>query len=210
MKSATKKIFRLAIWAAALGIIAIAACYTAVSVNAWGRTYDDASLIPHRATALLLGTSPITRQGDHNYYFDTRIHAAAHLYHTGKIDHIIASGGNYADQQLNGCNELEAMRDSLVNRGVPDSIITLDYGGLRTLNSIVNVKSMGIDSITIISQHYHNERALLLADSHDVDAIAYNATLPTSISKRVKNFSREFLARVKVWLDIIFQQQQES
>ena len=48
MKSATKKIFRLAIWAAALGIIAIAACYIAVSVNAWGRTYDDASLIPHR------------------------------------------------------------------------------------------------------------------------------------------------------------------
>lgn len=47
MKSATKKIFRLAIWAAALGIIAIAACYIAVSVNAWGRSYDDASLIPH-------------------------------------------------------------------------------------------------------------------------------------------------------------------
>ena len=205
MKSATKKIFRLAIWAAALGVIAIAACYFSVSVNAWGRTYDDVSLIPHRTNALLLGTSPITRYGGHNYYFDARCRAAANLYHAGKIDHIIASGGNYAGQQKYGCNELEAMRDSLVNRGVPDSVITLDYDGQRTLKSIANIKSMDIDSITIISQHYHNERALLLADSYDVDAIAYNATLPDIFSKRVKNFAREFLARVKVWLDIFSQ-----
>lgn len=205
MKPAIKKILRLATWAAAFGVIAITACYFSVSVNAWGRTYDDVSLIPHRTNALLLGTSPITSYGGHNYYFDARCKAAANLYHAGKIDHIIASGGNYAGQQKYGCNELEAMRDSLINRGVPDSIITLDYDGLRTLKSIVNVKSMDIDSITIISQHYHNERALLLADSYDVDAIAYNATLPTAFSKRVKNFAREFLARVKVWLDIISQ-----
>lgn len=206
MKSSIKlkKITKLTAWITALALVAIAVCYLLVSINAWDRTYDDATLIPHRTNALLLGTSPLTRQGEHNYYFDTRIEAAATLYHAGKIDRIIASGGNYAGQQKYGCNELESMLDSLINRGVPDSIITLDYDGLRTLSSIVNVKSMGIDSITIISQHYHNERALLLADSHDVDAIAYNATLPPTLAKRAKNFAREFLARVKVWLDIIF------
>lgn len=198
------KITKFTVWSTAMVIAAIAACYILVSINASGRTYDDAALIPHQTNALLLGTSPLTRQGEHNYYFDTRIEAAATLYHAGKIDHIIASGGNYEGKQKHGCNELESMLDSLVNRGVPDSIITLDYDGLRTLNSIVNVKSMGIDSITIISQHYHNERALLLADSHDIDAIAYNATLPPTLAKRAKNFAREFLARVKVWLDIIF------
>ena len=95
------------------------------------------------------------------------------------------------------------MHDSLVCRGIPDSIITLDYHGLRTLSSIQNTKAMGIDSITIISQHYHNERALLLADHNDIDAIAYNADLPTTLFRRAKNLAREFLARVKLWLDLL-------
>lgn len=64
------------------------------------------------------------------------------------------------------------MRDSLVAHGVLDSVITLDYNGIRTLNSIVKVKEIYcIDSITIISQEYHNERAIFLASQNGIDAI---------------------------------------
>ena len=204
LKSLTpRKILKWTILTAIVIIIGTTLSYAFVSINALGRTYDDTAQIPHRPVALLLGTSPLTRQGEHNNYFDTRIKACAQLYHAGKIDRIIASGGNYQGKQRWGCNELQAMHDSLVCRGIPDSIITLDYHGLRTLSSIQNTKAMGIDSITIISQHYHNERALLLADHNDIDAIAYNADLPTTLTRRAKNFAREFLARVKLWLDLL-------
>ena len=204
LKSLTpRKILKWTILTATVIIIGTTLSYAIVSINAIGRTYDDTAQIPHRPVALLLGTSPVTRQGEHNNYVDTRIKACAQLYHAGKIDHIIASGGNYQGKQRWGCNELQAMHDSLVCRGIPDSIITLDYHGLRTLSSIQNTKVMGIDSITIISQHYHNERALLLADHNDIDAIAYNADLPTTLTRRAKNFAREFLARVKLWLDLL-------
>ena len=203
MTISRKRLVLLLIIVIALIIVAIIGCYVAVSINADGKTYDKVEDIPYNKVGLLLGTSPITRQGGHNYYFDNRIKAAATLYHSGKIKKIIASGGDYSNSE-NGCNELSAMRDSLMARGVPDSVITLDYQGTRTLNSIVNAKTVyGLDSITIISQEYHNERAIWLAEHYGLHAIAYNAFTPDITTKKIKNISREFLARVKMFIDIL-------
>lgn len=184
-------------------VVAVIACYTIISINANDKTYDSIKAISYNKVGLLLGTSPITPQGEHNYYFDNRIKATAGLYHNGRISHIIASGGDYSDRE-NGYNELTAMRDSLVVHGVPNSIITLDYQGIRTLNSIVKAKAVyGLDSLTIISQKYHNERAIWLAEHYGLHAIAYNAPTPDITNKRIKNISREFLARVKMFLDVL-------
>lgn len=88
------------------------------------------------------------------------------------MSYIIASGGDYSDRE-NGCDELTAMRDSLTVYGIPDSVIILDYQGLRTLNSIVKAKYIyNFDSLTIISQKYHNERAIWLAEHYGLHAIA--------------------------------------
>lgn len=195
------RIIRLLIIAVAVIGVAIIGCYIVVSGNANGKTYEMAKDVPYNKVGLLLGTSPITPQGEHNYYFDNRIQAAAELYHNGRISHIIASGGDYSRE--NGCNELTAMRDSLIAHGVPENVITLDYQGLRTLNSIVKAKEIyGLDSITIISQKYHNERAIWLAEHYGLNAIAYNASTPDITDKRIKNISRELLARVKMFIDL--------
>ena len=170
-----------------------------VCINAKGKTFNDAQDIPFNEVGLLLGTSPVTSNGEHNYYFDERIKATATLYHSEKIKRIIASGGDYSDN--GGCNELIAMRDSLIKQGVPDSLISLDYRGTRTLHSITKVKNLG--SITIISQKYHNERAIYLAEHYGLQVIAYNATMPNIAKKKIRNISREFLARVKLFIDLV-------
>ena len=180
-------------------LVGILSCYLVVSLNARGKTFDDVQDIPYNEAGLLLGTSPVTSNGEHNYYFDERIKAAATLYHNGKIKRIIASGGDYSDN--GGCNELIAMRDSLMKQGVPDSLISLDYQGTRTLHSIVKVQDLG--SITIISQKYHNERAIYLAEHYGLQAVAYNATMPNIVKKKIRNISREFLARVKLFMDLV-------
>lgn len=196
-----KKIIRLSLTAMTIIVVAVVSCYIVVLVNANSKICNTVEDIPYNKVGLLLGTSPVTPQGEHNYYFDNRIYAAVELFEQGKIKQIIASGGNYSAQ--NGCNELTAMRDSLVAHGVPDSVITLDYQGLRTLNSIVKAKDIyNLDSLTIISQKYHNERTIWLAEHYGIHAIAYNASTPDITNKRIKNISREFLARVKMFLDI--------
>lgn len=198
-----RKAKRLSIMVIIIITITIIGCYITISINANNTTYDSIKAIPYNKVGLLLGTSPVTPQGGHNYYFDNRIYATVELYEQGKIKQIIASGGDYSNRE-NGCNELTAMRDSLVAHGVPDSVITLDYQGLRTFNSIVKAKEIyNLDSLTVISQKYHNERAIWLAEHYGIHAVAYNAPTPDIIDKRIKNISREFLARVKMFLDVI-------
>ena len=177
-------------------------CYYIVVWNASGRTFDWVDDIPHNNAGLLLATSPITPGGAHNYYFDNRIKAADELYKAGKIDFIIASGGDYT--QKNGCNEPQAILDSLAARGVPADRIILDYEGTRTFNSIAKAGQIyNLKSLTLISQKYHNERAIYLADKYGIKAIGYNAQ-PSPIRKnRIKNTLREFLARPKMFIDIL-------
>ena len=84
---------------------------------------------------------------------------------------------------------------------VPDNLISLEYQGTRTLHSITKVKDLG--SITIISQKYHNERAIYLAEHCGLQAVAYNAAMPNIAKKKIRNISREFLARVKLFIDLM-------
>ena len=191
-------------------LVLLGACYVAVTVNAWSRTYVNAEDVPEREYALLLGTSPVTartavsRGGAHNFYFENRIRCTAELYNLGKVHKIIASGGDYRGDPGNpfGCDEPAAMRDSLVKLGVKPEDIILDYKGLRTINSIINTKEMGIDSVVIISQKYHNERAIWQADHFGLHAVGYNAPHSPIVRNRIKNVAREFPARVKLMIDM--------
>lgn len=196
------------IWSLAIGVacvlLLIVVCHYIVVWNASGKTYDNVETIPHNKVGLLLATSPITPGGAHNFYFENRIKAADELYKAGKIDFIIASGGDYRRSQKNGCDEPGAIRDSLVARGIPEGRIILDYEGLRTLNSIAKAKQVyNLDSLTLISQKYHNERAIYLADKYGIHAIGYNAKPSPIRRNRIRNTLREYLARVKLFSDIL-------
>ncbi len=189
------------ILAAFISIIII--CDQSVAYNAEGRLFDNVDSIPHREVGLILGTSPVsTWYGRRNYYFDHRIKAGAELYKAGKVDWLVVSGGDYRNTE-NGYDEPVAMRDSLMKQGVDSTRIILDYDGTRTLNSIAKMRDVyGQDSITIISQKYHNERALYQAKHLGIDAIAFNAKTPGRRISWWRNRGREVLARVKLFMDV--------
>ncbi len=179
-------------------------CNVLVDVNASGKTFDDVADVPHRKYGLLLATSPITPAGTHNFYFDNRIKATDELFKAGKIDFVIASGGDYRNTEAGGYNEPAAIRDSLVARGIPAERIILDYEGVRTVNSVVKAKEVyGIDSLLIISQKGHNQRAIYLAEHYGLNAVGYNAR-PSHVRRtRIKNNIREYFARVKMFTDVL-------
>lgn len=198
---------KIIIWFLAIAgviIAIIALCNIIVARNAAGKTYDRADCIPHRQVGLILGTSPIsTWTGQRNSNFDCRIEAGVELYKAGKVDWLVVSGGDYRRTE-NGYDEPVAMRDSLMKQGVDSARIILDYDGTRTLNSIAKMRDVYCqDSITIISQESHNERALYQAKHLGVDAIAFNAATPEQSSSKWRNRVREALARVKMFFDLI-------
>lgn len=175
------------------------------AVNAWvirtteSRIYSDVSQIPHRKVGLLLGTSKKGKKGFPNYYYRNRIIAAIALFKAGKVDYILVSGDNGKESY----NEPESMQADLIAGGVPADRIVLDYAGFRTLDSILRCKEVfGEDQVTIISQQFHNERALFIADHKGVDAIAYSAA-DIGGATGFRNQARERLARVKMVLDLM-------
>jgi SanA protein len=100
------------------------------------------------------------------------------------------------------------MRDSLVARGIPAKDIILDGKGYRTINSIINAnKVYGLKSFTLISQEFHNERAIYQAEhlGLDIEGIqAYNAEMPKTRRAFITTI-REYLARVKMFIDLVCQ-----
>lgn len=195
-----QKIIKTVAWLAVACLALIAACDIAVKATAHGRTYDNISDIPHNRVGLLLGTNSTTPRGTHNYYYTHRINAAAELFHAGKVDYLLISGDNSSKHY----DEPTMMRDSLLQHGVPADRIVLDYAGFRTLDSVVRAKEVfGQSSFTIISQKFHNERALVQARHYGIDAIAYNADDVILGYPWVKVQCRERLARVKLYLDLL-------
>ena len=179
-------------------------CDFLVTQHAKGKIYDDVETIPYREVGLLLGTTPQTRIGGYiNRFFVFRINAAEKLFKAGKVSKILISGD---EDSLDGVNEVVSMRDSLIVRGVPAEAILLDGKGFRTIVSVERAnKVFGLNTFTIITQQFHNERAIYQADHLGLgleDIIAYNAESPRS-AMALLIYAREYLARVKMFWDLV-------
>lgn len=158
-------------------------------------TYDS---LTNHPVALVLGTSHLLMSGAPNPFFDNRMETAAKLYKNGKIKHFIVSG----DNRTKYYNEPFEMKKALIKLGVPSDAITLDYAGLRTLDSIVRSKEIfGQEEITIITQAYHSYRAIFISDYYGIDAVAYVAQETTTLETEKVHW-REYLARAKAILDL--------
>lgn len=166
-------------------------CYFALVSSQW--LYNDVKYIRVNSVGVILGTKP------DGPWFKNRITAAANLYRRGKVKWLIVSG----DDKYATYNEPRAMQKSLIAMGVPESAIYCDYAGFTTLDSIIRARDVfGQTSFTIISQKFHNERAVWLARENGISAIGLNAEEPPLKDKHLLGIFREYIARVRAILDV--------
>lgn len=177
----------------------IYACNRIINKSAGNKVFNSASEIPFNHVGILLGTSKYSSFGPINRYYQYRIDAALELFTNEKIKYIVVSG----DNGKNNYNEPEQMRADLIKGGIDSSRIFLDYAGFRTFDSMVRLKKIfGQNKATVISQLFHNQRAIYIGNKIGVDAIGYNAKDVTGKMGYETNL-REKLARVKVFVDFI-------
>jgi SanA protein len=162
------------------------------------KSFTDVGKIPAADVALVLGTAPIGPEGGPNRYFVYRLDAAAALYKAGKAKYFIVSGtreGRY--------DEPTAMRAGLIERGVPAEAIYRDFGGDRTLESIVRARRVyGQTRLIIVSQRFHLARALFLALHEGIDARGFEARdvdQPYSIFTELRRYPSAMRAYWDVW-----------
>lgn len=181
----------------ATGFVLWAAYFTIASATD-SLVFDDLESIPEREVGVVLGTTPRLRDGNPNAYFDYRMDAAARLWRAGKVQRLILSGDNL-DRRY---DEPKYMRNALLERGVDDEAMTLDRGGIRTFDSIMRARiTYGTNDPIVISQEFHNRRALFIARHYDIDAIGFNAR-DVAPDKGLRTKLRESFARVKTLLDL--------
>lgn len=175
--------------------IGVVSTYHWMSFKTRHQVYDSVNAIPKNKVGLLLGTGKYAASGNINLFYKYRIDAVVKLYKAGKIEYILVSG----DNSRKDYDEPTDFKKDLIAKGIPEDRIFLDYAGFRTLDSVVRAKEIfGQTSITIISQKFHNQRAIYIAKQFGIDAVGFNA-------KDVYNSHfREYLARSKASLDLVF------
>jgi SanA protein len=192
------RLLKIAALLVALGAVWIVGASLIVEKAARGRTWSDPAAIPARRVGLVLGCSRVLGGGQRNSFFDTRIAAAARLFHAGKVEYLVVSGDNH----VRGYDEPQDMKDALVQAGVPPQRVYCDYAGFRTLDSIVRVREIfGQTAITVVSQEFHNQRAIFIASQRGVDAIGFNAP-EVDAYYSFKTKCRELVARADMLVDL--------
>jgi len=192
-----KKIFKFLSYSLLFFLLFGTMCFYKIENSSSEKLFDNVNEIPPCKTGLVLGTSHYLGNGTVNLYFSYRIDAAVKLFESKKVKKLILSG----DNRVNDYNEPKEMKKALLKRGVPDSCMVLDYAGLRTFDSMVRCKEIfGQDSVIVVSQQFHNARALFIANKIGLMAFGFNAQKVTT-QKTLKMKFREFFSRTKCVLD---------
>lgn len=195
-----KRILKWTIYLLIFGVILIFSIDFWVKSFASDKCFSNVSELKSSKVGLLLGTSKHLGNGSENLYYSYRIDAAVELFKAGKIKFILISGDNGSASY----NEPQMMKDDLVKRGIPANKIVLDFAGFRTLDSVLRCeKVFGEKDVIVISQKFHNERAIFIADSYKIKMQGFNAK---DVNKYYgfKTNIREKFARFNMLLDLIF------
>jgi len=161
--------------------------------------YEKAEVIPSKKVGVVLGTAPVLANGKGNSYYRLRIDAAEKLFKGQKVEFFLISGDNSRKEY----DEPTMIKQDLIKRGIPEQKIYRDYAGFRTLDSMIRAqKIFGLSEFIVISQRFHNERAIFLARSNNLNVIGFDADLPNRGNQISLQVIREKFARAMALIDV--------
>lgn len=199
------RLIKWILWFGFLGMLFIGFSNFVVISKTKSSVIEELNKLESSKVALVLGTSKSTRVGEENLFFKDRITAATELYKSGKVKHIIVSGDNRTVYY----NEPIDMLTALQKKGIPESAITLDFAGLRTLDSIVRCREIfGQSEVIIVTQQFHAYRAQFIADFYGLSAQTYMANFESKTYPSL--LVREVIARSLAIADLYFLKKQPT
>lgn len=178
------------------GIVLITVNYGIISYGAGGMIFKEIKDIPQSDICVILGAPKYLPDGNVNDYYTNRIKSAADLYENHKVTKILISADTINKYFY---NEVELIRDDLLQNGIHDTVLLSDKYGNDTRNSILGLKNFKAYRIIIVSQKFHLERALYLAHRNKLNALGYISAGKPSF----KLIIREAFSRIKMQIDLL-------
>jgi len=126
---------------------------------------------PSARVAVVFGAR-VYRNGVLSAMLRDRVDTAVDLYHAGKVERLLLSGGRNGDEY----DEPAAMRAHALGRGVPPEAIETDRAGNRTYDTCYRAAALfGVDRALLVTQEFHLPRAMLLCNGLGVQAAGVKA-----------------------------------
>lgn len=159
--------------------------------------FSDIEKTPNLSVALVFGAG-IKPGGKLTDALADRVSTSIDLYKSGKVKKLLMSGDNGTKSH----DEVTAMKNFAVDRGVAAEDIVLDYAGFDTYDSCYRAREIFDlhSGVILVSQEFHLPRALYICNSLGVQSVGVVA------DKRIYAANlwgvREFLAQIKAGLDV--------
>ncbi len=177
----------------------------AIWVHAYSRVWvTTAERVPDVPVALVLGAR-VYPDGMPSPFLARRLDIAADLYAAGTVRVLLVSGDNSRATY----DEVGAMTDYLVARGVPRGKVVADHAGFDTYDSCVRARDIwGVRRAIVVSQRYHLPRAVAICRSIGIEAFGVGDDSARHDSGRTRSGTlREFGADIKAVGQVILRPQ---
>lgn len=181
----------------AILVIFIALC---ISVNSLVEQYGNNYIVsPEKAPqvdAVIIPGAKINADGTPSQSLKHRLDRGFELYSQGNAEKILVSG----DHSSEFYDEVTVMREYLEALGVPPQDIFVDHSGLDTYNTMYRAgKVFEVSSALVVSQHYHNVRAVYIGRQLNISVYGVDALDSNTANMKWMNL-REYGARFKAFL----------
>jgi len=152
---------------------------------------DDTKFEDNIDCILVLGAG--IRNNEPSPMLEDRLKTSIELYQKGVAPKILVSG----DHEYKNYDEVNVMKNYLIEKGIPSEDIFMDHAGLSSYDSVYRAKKIfKANRIVIVTQKYHLYRSLYIAKTLDIDAHGVSAD-KRKYYGQLKRDIREYAARIK-------------
>ena len=125
-----------------------------------------------KADCILVLGAAVYDNGTLSYMLKDRLDYGIELYKQGAAPKMIMSG----DHGREDYDEVNAMKDYAISRGVPSEDIFMDHAGFSTYDSMYRAKEIfGAESVIAVTQKYHLYRALYIGDKLGINVFGVSS-----------------------------------
>lgn len=144
---------------------------------------------------IVLGAG-VRADGNPSWMLEDRLIIGEQLYSLGASNKLLMSG----DHGRVEYDEVNTMKDYVMEKGVPSEDVFMDHAGFETYDSMYRAKEIfGAKKVIIVTQKYHLYRAMYIAESMGMEAYGVSADLRDYSKMQYYRIAREWLARVKAF-----------
>ncbi len=187
-----------------IGIVSIGLINKHVRMQNAGKIQTSITEIPAEnppRVAIVFGAK-VWDNGEASPVLYDRVLTAVELYRAGRVKKILMSGDNPNESY----DEPTAMLRTAVSLGVPAENIVLDFAGRRTFDTCYRAKEIfGIEKAILVTQEFHQPRAIYLCSNLGVDSIGITANRRQYDGSDYWIF-REFFSVASAWFEMNFMQ----